>query len=263
MPQNTQPEPFQSVAPGSLIRGLRIHECYSVFRAWDFDQSEEENAQRIVESDAIGVSAGYSRESFMLAIRRRFDFTGVDRPLLTLARRGVPFDVFRPALLLHTVRTEQIIEHFFADWLFAQRKAGVAVLTAKHVQPFVEGLHSEGLLPKPWSESTKRRVSSSLLSMAVDMGYLRGKVNREFIPYSLPEAAFLYILHRLVETERGSAGAIDSSKWRMFMMGPEDVERELYRLHQYRQLHFERAGTLTELNLPFASAEACAQELGV
>ena len=47
----------------------------------------------------------------------------------------------------------------------------------------------------------------------------------------------------------------------MYLMAPSDVERELLRLHQYRKLSYESAGTLGQLTLPFptalAYAEAC------
>jgi hypothetical protein len=34
------------------------------------------------------------------------------------------------------------------------------------------------------------------------------------------------------------------------MMSTEEVERELFRLHQYRELHYEVAGSLAQLSLP-------------
>ena len=36
----------------------------------------------------------------------------------------------------------------------------------------------------------------------------------------------------------------------MFLMRPSDVERELLRLHQFRKLHYEVAGSLVQLSLP-------------
>jgi hypothetical protein len=47
---------------------------------------------------------------------------------------------------------------------------------------------------------------------------------------------------------------IDSEDWRMFLMRPADVEQELLRLHQYRKLDYQVAGSLVQLNLPCASS---------
>ena len=38
------------------------------------------------------------------------------------------------------------------------------------------------------------------------------------------------------------------------LMLPSDVERELFRLHQYRKLDYQIAGSLVQLSLPCASA---------
>ena len=49
--------------------------------------------------------------------------------------------------------------------------------------------------------------------------------------------------------------------WRMYFMVPADVERELLRLHQFRKLHYEVAGSLAQLKLPCASVADYAREL--
>jgi len=54
---------------------------------------------------------------------------------------------------------------------------------------------------------------------------------------------------------------IESADWRLFLMRPSDVEREIRRLHQYRRLHYEAAGSLAQLTLPAANALAYAEHL--
>jgi hypothetical protein len=48
----------------------------------------------------------------------------------------------------------------------------------------------------------------------------------------------------------------------MFLMTPADVERELLLLHQYRKLDYHVAGSIVELNLPYASACEYAERIG-
>ncbi len=54
---------------------------------------------------------------------------------------------------------------------------------------------------------------------------------------------------------------IDSPDWRLFMMTPGDVERELLHLHQYKRLGFESAGSIVELRLPCGSADEYARRM--
>ena len=45
-----------------------------------------------------------------------------------------------------------------------------------------------------------------------------------------------------------------SEDWRMFLMQPSDVERELLRLHQYQKVDYQIAGSIVQLTLPCANA---------
>ena len=44
-------------------------------------------------------------------------------------------------------------------------------------------------------------------------------------------------------------------------MDADDVERELLRLHQFRRLHYEVAGSLAQLDLPAARLPRTREEL--
>lgn len=47
----------------------------------------------------------------------------------------------------------------------------------------------------------------------------------------------------------------------MYRMDATDVERELLRLHQFRKVHYEVAGSLAQLTLPCDSTAAYVREL--
>jgi hypothetical protein len=82
---------------------------------------------------------------------------------------------------------------------------------------------------------------------------LTGGASKEFAPFQLPERSFLYLLHEL----RGSTSPgqlVSSPEWRMFLMRPENVEHELLRLHQFRKLGYQVAGSLVEISLPCSSS---------
>ena len=105
-----------------------------------------------------------------------------------------------------------------------------------------------------WTEATTKRVEAGLLRAAADFGLLKGTQVREFASYHLPERSFLYILHAIRDQVTSPTKIIESPEWRMYLMAPQDVERELLRLHQYRKLHYEAAGSLVQLTLPYDSA---------
>ena len=112
-----------------------------------------------------------------------------------------------------------------------------------------------------WSESTTKRVASALLKIAADLGLLRGTQVREFTPYRLPDPSLLYLLHAVAEREPNARNLLDAPDWRMYLMSPADVEREALRLHQYRALDLQVAGTLAQLELPAPSLDAFAHQM--
>jgi hypothetical protein len=111
-----------------------------------------------------------------------------------------------------------------------------------------------GTVEHAWTETTLIRVAAALLKMAVDFGLLRGSVVKEFKSYHLPERSFLYLLYALRDETGSPRKVLESEDWRMFLMLPSDVEREVLRLHQYRKLDYQIAGSLVQLSLPCASA---------
>ncbi|RME21861.1 MAG: DUF1819 family protein [Deltaproteobacteria bacterium] len=248
---------------GSLVRGLRVEESYAVFQAWDFDKNPEENFETILQNDVMGNASGYSQKAFLSAIKRRFDFTGADRALVEMAKRGVSFDIFRPVLLWHTARREVVLHLFLTDWLYQRFSDGILYLRAEDVRPFTASLASRGVIPKRWSQASEHRVASALLTMAKEAGLVKGHIRREFTPYHLPDDAFLYLLHAMSEVQPNAHAVVHSPDWRMYLMDVSDVERELFRLHQYRRVHYEVAGTLAQLSLPCATAAAFVEEMAL
>ena len=112
-----------------------------------------------------------------------------------------------------------------------------------------------------WTDSTTSRVASGLLRMATDFGLLAGTMHKEFASYHLPEESFIYLLHAMVDVEPNARRIVDAEDWHMFLMDTSDVERELLRLHQFRKLHYEVAGSLAQLKLPHRSLAGYAREL--
>ena len=54
---------------------------------------------------------------------------------------------------------------------------------------------------------------------------------------------------------------VQSQDWRLFLMRPADIEHELFRLHQFRRLEYDVAGSLVQLSLPCASSREYAERM--
>lgn len=235
----------------TVVKGAMIEETYALFAAWDFERSKRENLDRLREENFIGASSATWLRDVAKVLNRRFDPAGRDRALVVLAKHGLPVEEWRPLLLWHMTRDEFLVRDFFETWLFSAYDAGAFRVHTEDVEKYLGDIGKRGgTTEHAWSEQTTNRVAAGLLKMAVDFGLLRGSINKEFASFHLPERSFLYLLHAMRDEKLSPSKLVSSPDWRLFLMRPSDVEHELLRLHQYRKLEYQVAGSLVQLSLP-------------
>ncbi len=249
------------VSSFTIVKGSMIDETDTVFSDWDFERSREENLRRMKETNSIGASSDSWLGDVYKVLHRRFDPNGRDRPLVELALARVGYPIWKPVLLWHMTRDEFLLRDFLTRWLFNEFRDGALRIRADDLFGYLRGLETQGLVEEAWKVTTLKRVASGLLRIAVDFDLMVGTQAREFVSYHLPEESFLYLLHALTEQCANAYDVVRSDDWKLFLMESDDVERELFRLHQYRRLSYDTAGTLAQLSLPCDSALTYAREL--
>jgi hypothetical protein len=251
------------VSSFTIVKGSLIDETYSIFRDWDYRVSKFENLRRVRDENSIGATSTNWALNITKVMNRRFDPEGRDKPLVELAKSGCDREVWKPLLLYHMTRDEFLVRDFLINWLYPQFRAGAYRLRAEDVLPYLRSLGKKSNIEWSgnWSESTLKRVGSGLLRIATDFGLLQGSQTRELASYHLPEESFIYLLHAMMDREPNARRVIDAEDWRMFLMEAGDVERELLRLHQFRRLEYQVAGSLAQIKLPAASAADFARNI--
>lgn len=239
-----------------------IDETYAVFGAWDFALTKRENIDLLRESNLIGATSDTWLRDVAKVLNRRFDPAGRDRPLVVLAKKGLPLDEWKPILLWHLTRDEFLVRDFMEHWLFDAYEGGAFRVRPEELYPYLRAISDRGGRTEHlWTMSTLNRVAVGLLRIAADFGLLRGRGVKEFASYHLPERSFIYLLHAIRDDRRNPGKVMRAPEWRLFLMQPGDVEREVLRLHQFRKLEYHVAGSLVDLTLPCASADEYAAEL--
>lgn len=250
------------VSSFTIVKGAFIEETYAVLKAWDFSLSKRENLDRLRAENFIGAKTVTWLRDIGKVLNRRFDPNRRDRALTVLAKEGCALHDWKPLLLWHMTRDEFLVRDFLENWLFPAYEAGVYRIRPDDLDEFLRTLHERGGRSEhPWAETTLRRVSTGLLKIATEFGFLQGGSIKEIAPYHLPEKSFLYLLHAIRDEKTSPRKVIDASDWRMFFMRAEDVEQELLRLHQFQKLGYEAAGSVVELRLPCESALQYAERM--
>lgn len=250
------------VSSFTVVKGAMIDETYAVFTSWDFERSKRENLNRLREENFIGASSTTWLRDVAKVLNRRYDPAGRDRPLVILAKSGLPIEEWKPLLLWHMTRDEFLVRDFLETWLFDAYDAGTYRIHSTDVETYLGDIGKRGgTIEHAWSEQTTKRVAAGLLKLSVDFGLLRGSLAKEFVPFHLPEKSFLYLLHAMHDEKLSPSRLVASSGWRLFLMRPADVEHELLRLHQYRKLEYHVAGSLVQLSLPCTNTREYAERM--
>lgn len=248
------------VSSFTVIAGAMIEETYAVFEAWDLARTKRQNLDRLREENLIGAGSDTWLRQIARVLSRRFDPDDRDLALVHLAKKGCALDEWKPLILWHITRDEFLVRDFLQNWLFPAYDSGSFRVRPAELHGYLRGIGKRGgKTQHAWAETTLERVAAGLLKMAVDFGLLRGKGVKEFAPYHLPERSFLYLLHAILEEKQSPSNVVASNDWRMFLMRPGDVEHELLRLHQFRKLEYQVAGSLVQLSLPCASSREYAE----
>ncbi len=250
------------VSSFTVVKGAMIDETYAVFASWDLARSKRENLDRLREENFIGASSNTWLRDVAKVLNRRFEPEGRDRALVLLAKSGCDLEAWKPLLLWHMTRDEFLVRDFLQNWLFPAYEAGAFRVRPEELHGYLQGIGKRGATTEhAWTEQTLKRVAAGLLKIAVDFGLLRGSVVKEFASYHLPEHSFLYLLHAMRDAALGPGKVVGALDWRMFLMRPDDVEHELLRLHQFKKLEYQVAGSLVELSLPCASSREYAERM--
>ncbi len=251
------------VSSFTIIKGSLIEETYAAFATWDFALSKADNLQRIKDTNSIGARSQHWLRDVVFVLSRRFDPSVRDRPLVELAKGGCDRKVWTPLLLWHITRDEFLLRHFLVHWLYAQFSQGSFRLHTDDVVPYLRSLgkQKDVTWSGAWTDATTSRVASGLLRVAADFGLLTGTPSKAFASYHLPDESFVYLLHAMADAEANARRIVDAEDWRMYLMDGSDVERELFRLHQFRKLQYEVAGSLAQLKLPCSSSADYARGL--
>lgn len=240
----------------TVVKGAMIDETYAVLAGWDFEISKKANLDRLRAENFIGAKSMTWLRDVAKVINRRFDPSGRDRPLVYLAKSGCDLIEWKPILLWHMTRDEFLVRDFLQNWLYPAYEDGAFQIRPVEVLAYLAEIDKRGAQTEhAWTEATTRRVASGLLRIAADFGLVRGGgAVKEFASYHLPERSFLYLLHALRDQRITPAKITMVPDWRLYLVGPSDVEQEIYRLHQYKKLDYQVAGSIVQLSLPYESS---------
>ena len=254
-------EAKQSQISQRLIRkGALAEETYQIFRDWKYDQSFQENFNSAL--DSAFRSEGWKREVYLTLNRRFRDPAGVE-PLIILAQNNFDISDWKFCLHFWVAMHEQLYSDFLKEWLHPQYESGCLFLrtvdTSAYVKKNWKYRNSED---RPLSEYAVVRGARDLLRMSKDFGLLEGEGPiKRFSSIHFSDELFLYFCHVIAEQTNTSSKIANSNLWRLLFLDHNTVHLNLLRLHQYKKVNYQFAGSLIQLTLPCSSSREYAERM--
>lgn len=236
-----------------LRKGALVEETYRVFTSWEMEESVAANLKRIRNTNPVGAKNESWLREVTTTLSGRFAVGDSIAPLAMLAKAQYPLERWKFCLLWHIGSTDGLFVRFLEEFLFGQHEEGIVAFSTDAALPFVESLERENVFETALSDYGRVRLARDLFRMAAAFGLVTGQTQRRFTPLAIPDDALLYALYRLQAEVPSVSRALQSRRWRLFLLAPGDIERELLNLHQLRRLRYEQAGSIRELTLPYAS----------
>ncbi len=242
-----------------LAKGALIEETYQLFSRWDFGLGTDDNLKK-------GLSGRFNTLGWELevskTIGRRVRGAPASRSLIVLVQNGLSFPDWRDCWRLWIGATEEPFSSFALHWLFGEHESGRYAVRSSDLLGYAQDVWHAHSPDRAISSVGLSRLASDLIRTAAQLGMLTGNgPSKTFAPIVLGDAVTLFYTHLIADLEGSSARVTESYLWRLAYMTPADVHSALLRLHQYKHVDYQVAGSLVQLGLPARSALAYAEGL--
>jgi hypothetical protein len=226
-----------------------------LFAAWNEKKSVEENLSDAVRQNLFGKASRQRVTTILNIFRRRYlPDDGSDRAFRIFVHSDLASEVTSQVIYLYTALAEPMLYDFAADYLYERFQHGERALTVRNALEFIAEAVNEGKMAgKLESEKTRERAAQGLLSTLRDFRVLTGAMrspSKLLAPTRLHILAFAYIAFYIKRAEPSGERLVHHRHWRLFFLGPHDVEGYLAEADAHKLLSYQAAGSVIRIEFP-------------
>jgi hypothetical protein len=242
-----------------LLNNPLVEETFELFVGWSFDATVEQNLETRL---PIRYGNLGRAKDVATTLSRRLRSIASIRPLILLAKNRQLFVDWRDCFRLWVGATEEPFRSFALEWLFREREAGRYLVRSDDARPFVTEIWKTQRSTRSLNDYGIIRTARDLIRTATSLGMLNGDgASRSFTSLAMSENTLVFYAQMIAEMEGSPTRIVDSTLWRLAYMTPADVHAALLRLHQFKRLHYQVAGSLMQVSLPYRSTLEFAERM--
>jgi len=151
--------------------------------------------------------------------------------------------------LLYCLR-DHLTFDFITQWIWPRWNAGQPAVSRDDLLDYLDEASETQPQIRRWSESSRSKLSTSILTALRDFGLLQGVQKKEMVKPPLPLGTAATIV-RLLTVEGWHGGdVLEDPTWRLFLLSPNEVAHTLLQLAQQKRIRFEKAGDTVVMETP-------------
>ena len=241
--------------------GAHIDDTKALVQAWDGGASAEDNVDRIVENNLLGLpSHSRANDVMVRALRPRFiaPDEGIVEALSVLASRA---DAFRDACYYEVSRVDGLVAAFVEEQLNDWWDNGRVAIETSDARDWIDRLAADGRIPD-WSTNIRDRVARGMMAALRDLGRLTGlksSSKKEIARPGISTGGFGYTAYRLHQQGESSRGILGSIVWRRWLLDEDRVDEMMHRLASLGVVFYSVAGSTLRIDWRVESLEEVAR----
>lgn len=240
------------------MAGALLHETYQLFQTVPQASSQDAIRELIIDGDLFHKNSYNTRRLMWIALNHRYLTPApqwVGRALAQATSYGNQSPEFISLAYLYFALRDRFTFLFITELVWPTWEKGSTRLTHRDTMCFIRDLADEDPAVKAWSEATKKKLASTLLSAPRDFGLLKGTAKKTI---QRPPVALETAYHLLcILWAEGKSGReiVNAPDWRLFLWSETDIVQELTQLDQQGRVQFEKSGQTVILQLPSTTGE--------
>lgn len=240
-----------------LLKGTgMIQETLQLLRVYQPDMSKDQMTKQAIESNIL-VKASNMRIKDIVEIifYKRYVNDSPIAPvyLQTLINNVSKLDVTIQLLLIYTARSSKILNDFILQVFWPEVNRSNKELDPSTAMKFIDNLIRHGELSTNWSDTTKRRVASHIISTLVDFRFLNK--DKTVKPIFLLDTTANYLAHELHFRGLSDNAVVESEEWKLFGYSKLDTIKHLERLSFQGYFILQNSGEIIKINWSYKNME--------
>ncbi|MDG6251549.1 BrxA family protein, partial [Methanocalculus sp.] len=227
-------------------------ESEKVFALLSGGESLDNIREKAINGTLFSQKAQLSRKRFwnMLSVRYFQSPDWIIDDLIVAYRSGPHSTEFTSLLYVHYALCDHLTFDFITQVLWNKWNSHQYDVSPDDILKMLDDTVEYEPQITTWTNATRKRLSTIILSSLRDFGVVSGKQKKKLIKPVLPLFSVEHILHILTaEGVRGNA-VLKDPIWRLFFCAEDEVAHYLQQLGLKRRIGFERVGETVVLQTP-------------